>query len=161
MRMTRRAVSILTGASLLGGAFFAANVSAQAPGPPDFFLIYGQVQVNGANISPEVQPVIAYVNGKVCGQGETLVATEGENVPESEIGKTVYRIDVRADGTRVDQTPGCGRSGDKVTLYFPSIQRFGAQEPTFKTGSERVDIALGGALQYRLVSPLVARDGSN
>ena len=91
-------------------------------------------------------------------EGETLVATAGDNVPPSDVGKTVYKIDILADGTRVDQRAGCGHTGDSVTLYFPVLRRFATPNLTFHQGGERVDVTLAGTLPYRLISPGVSKD---
>lgn len=165
-RTTRRMSEFVTsrvrvaaiGGTLLLVTAVAGPVSAQAPGPPDFYWPYGIVQADGANLSPAVQPVQAFVNGVLCGEGVTLVATAGENVPANDVGKTVYKIDILADGTRVDQRPGCGTAGDEVTFYFPAMRRFATQNPPFQQGGERLDLTLAGPLQYRAIAPATARD---
>ncbi len=156
--VTSRVTLAALGGTLLLATTVAGPASAQAPGPPDFYWPYGIVQADGANVSPAIQPVQAFVNGVLCGQGETLIATAGENVPDTDVGKTVYKIDILADGTRVDQRPGCGTEGDEVTFYFPAMRRFATQNPTFHQGGERQDLALAGPLQYRAITPLTARD---
>lgn len=159
MKLTARRMSALSlGGAVLLVTAFSTSAAAQAPGPPDFYWPYGLVQADGANLAPVVQPVVAYVNGKVCGRGQTLVAIAGDNVPAGDIGKTVYKIDVKADGTRVDQSPGCGKTGDGVTLYFPASRRFAIQTAAFHQGGERIDLTLGPALQYRAIGPAAARD---
>ena len=156
--VTRKAKAAFLGGAVLLLTAVAAPAAAQAPGPPDFYWPYGIVQADGGNLSPAVQPVYAFVNGIRCGEGVTLVATAGANVPAGDVGKTVYKIDVLADGSRVDQRPGCGEAGDEVTLYFPAMRRFAVQSPTFKQGGERLDLTLAGALQYRVITPQTSRD---
>lgn len=154
---TTAKLAALGGVVLLASAV-AGPASAQAPGPPDFYWPYGIVQADGTNLVPAVQPVHAFVNGKLCGEGMTLIATAGDNTPAGDVGKTVYKIDVLADGARIDQRPGCGSEGDEVTLYFPELRRFASQRPDFHQGGERLDLTLAPGLQYRAIAPLTARD---
>ena len=131
------------------------------PPQPDFFWPYGTVQVDGANVSPAEQPVIALVNGKVCGEATTLIAAAGPGVPPDDVGKTVYVVDVLADGAATGQRAGCGRSGDTVLLYFPASRRIALQQLVFFSGGQRANVDLGSELQYRLQGPMVANDGVN
>lgn len=137
----------------------ARGAQAQTPPQPDFFWPYGIVALDGGNIDPAIQPVVAFVNGKVCGQGTTTIATAGPGVPPSDIGRTVYVIDVLADGTNTGQSQGCGTPGAPVTLYFPQAQRVAFEQPTFQQGGHRYDLNLGPALIFKLQGPMVANDG--
>lgn len=132
---------------------------AQAPPAPTFFWPYGKVQVVGANLSPAVQPVIAFVNGKACGNDTTLIAAAAEGTPPGDVGKTVYTIDVLASGPAAGERPGCGNPGDPVTLYFPRTG-VAVQQPAFHQGGQRVDLDIVQQMGFRLRTPLMAADGS-
>ena len=145
---------------LAGGALWAGVAFAQSgPPQPTFYWPYGVVQANGANLSPAVQPVIAFVNGKVCGSGMTQVATAGTNTPASDVGKTVYVLEVAADGSAPGERVGCGKAGSGVTLYFPES---GLALPSgiFKQGPERLDVAIAKALVNQRALPALADDGT-
>jgi hypothetical protein len=135
--------------------------TAANPPQPDFFWPYGQVRLDGANIEPAVQPVIGLVNGRACGEATTKVAQAGTGVPPGDVDKTVYVVDVLADGSDPGHRPGCGRAGDPVQLYFPLARRIGVQAGLFVAGPQRLDVDLGPELQFRLQGPMVASDGVN
>lgn len=137
------------------------GVRAADPPQPDFFWPYGKVQLDGANVAPVNQRVIGIVNGRACGESTTLVAQAGAGVPAGDVGKTVYVIDILADGTNSGQRTGCGRTGDAVSLYFPGLHRFALQQATFLPGSARFDVDLGDELPFRLQGPMLANDGLN
>uniref|UniRef100_UPI00332CC1B7 hypothetical protein n=1 Tax=Pseudoalteromonas sp. 5-MNA-CIBAN-0065 TaxID=3140421 RepID=UPI00332CC1B7 len=89
------------------------------------------------------QPVIAIVRGRACGEGTTTVATE----PPADAGKTVYVLQVLADGPEAGQRPGCGRDGDVAMLYFPAAGRIALEQPLFQTGQTvRADLTLTALL---------------
>ncbi|MEP7216687.1 MAG: hypothetical protein ABI782_10580 [Anaerolineaceae bacterium] len=132
---------------------------ADSPPAPDFYWPYGKVQIFGGNLSPSVQPVIAFVNGKACGAAQVTVALPADGTPIGDVGRTVYVIDVLADGTGIGQRPGCGRAGDPVSLYFPK-SGVAVQRPLFKQGGERVDLDIGVQTIYHLRAPFMASDGS-
>lgn len=148
-------------ASLLLAVAVLRPLGAVEPPQPDFFWPYGKVQIDGANIFPTSQRVIAIVNGKACGDANTLVAQAGAGVPTSDVGKTVYVVDILAAGSNPGQRPGCGHPGDPVSLYFPEIHRFALQGTFFAPGSLRFDVDLGDELPYRLQGPMLANDGVN
>lgn len=139
---------------------FLRPASAQNPPQPDFFWPYGIVALDGANLDPAIQPVIAIVNGKVCGQATTTIATPGVGVPPSDVGRTVYVVDVLAAGSNAGQMPGCGTLGAPVTLYFPQSQRVALEQPPFQQGGQRFDLNLGTQLVFKLQGPMVANDGA-
>ncbi len=145
---------------LLLAAFSLREAQAQGPPQPDFFWPYGTVLFDGGNIDPAIQPVLAIVNGKVCGQATTMIAGPGAGVPASDVGRTVYVVDVLAAGSNAGQMPGCGTPGAPVTLYFPQAQRVALEQPAFQQGGHRVNLNLGPALIYRLQTPMVANDGA-
>jgi hypothetical protein len=156
------ATFIIAAASTAAG--WAALAGAQSPpGAPTFAYVYGQVLVGGANISPETQPVIAFVNGVSCGgtPTTTLVATAGDDVPEEDIGRTVYVIDVLANGTNNYERVGCGQPGVPIMLYLPSMGRMSSQQPLFQSGPIRADLELDIALSQRTGIPQLASDGAN
>lgn len=160
----RGSLSWLTAAGVLASLFLslsALRARAADPPQPDFFWPYGKAQLDGANIFPTSQRVIGIVNGKACGDASTLVAQAGPGVPAGDVGKTVYVVDILADGTNSGQRPGCGHSGDAVSLYFPDIHRFALQQAAFFAGSLRFDVDLGAELPFRLQGPMLANDGTN
>lgn len=134
---------------------------AADPPQPDFFWPYGQVRLDGANIDPAEQPVIGLVNGRACGQATTRVAQAGPGVPAGDVGKTVFVVDILANGLEVGHRPGCGHPGDAVQLYFPLARRLGVQGALFVAGPQRLDVDLGPELQFALRGPMVASDGAN
>lgn len=155
----RSAVIAVSGAL---AALVSLGLAESQPVPPSFAYLYGRVLVEGENISPESQPVMAFVNGKSCGgaPSNTFVAIEGEGVPDEDVGRTVYVLDVLADGTKVYERPGCGHTGDQVILYFPVIGRMSSQRPLFQPGPQRADLELDIALQFRAGIPAIATDGT-
>jgi len=156
MRIPRRFAFLLFVAP---GAAMALSAQASSPPLPDFYWPYGRVQDAGANLAPEVQPLFTMVNGRVCGVAETTVAAAAPGIPAADTGKTVYVVDVAADGTGPGQFPGCGRPGDTVVFYFPLAARLAVEQPAFQQGGARVDLELGPALSFRLLAPLPASDG--
>ncbi len=153
---------IASAAALLIALFASHSSQAQNPPPlPDFTTAFGQVQLDGSNISPSEQTVIAFVNGRACGFGASEVAS---NDPDNttDVGKTVYVVDVRADGSGVFQLPGCGTQNDAISFYFPESGRMAVEETTFTgppAGFVRVDLSLDIALSHRLSAQLTASDG--
>ena len=141
--------------------FGARSALSQSPSPPDFFWPYGTVQAGGSNIEPAQQTVIGLVNGRACGDATTLVAPPGPGVPAGDVGKTVYVVDVLADGFNLGQRPGCGHPGDTVYLYFVGSHRLAAQQAFFTAGGQRFDVQLGPELAFRLTAPVLASDGPN
>jgi hypothetical protein len=146
-------VSVCTAAVVLGGA------RADSPPLPDYLHAYGTVQASGLNIVPDVQPVIAFVHGRACGMGETLLAPPGDGTRASDVGKTAYVVDIEADDLPAATGPACGRANDPVLLYFPASHRVALQQPLFAAGARRTDVDLAAPLQYQLLSPLLAADG--
>jgi len=147
--------------SLFLGIAALSLAGAQSPPQPDFFWPYGTVLLGAENILPAQQPVIGLVNGKACGESTTFIATDAPGVPEGDVGKTVYVVDILADGSGPGHRPGCGTPGAPVTLYFPESHRLSQQAPGFIAGGQRVDVSLGPELIYRLQGPMLASDGTN
>lgn len=160
VRRTRRlAIPVL--ALLLLGLGAVSFAAAQDPPQPDFFWPYGTVQLAGENIQPSQQRVIGLANGRACGESTTLVAMAGPGVAAGDVGKTVYVVEILAEGAGAGHRPGCGRPGEPVMLYFPESRRLAQQQPSFVVGGQRVDVELGPELSYRLQGPMLASDGVN
>ena len=158
--VTFRSIRVGGIALLAGGALWAGVAFAQTgPPQPNFYLPYGIVQMDGENLTPDVQPVIAFVNGIACGSGMTKVATAGANTPASDVGKTVFVLEVMADGSNGGERPGCGKAGSVVTFYFPAS---GVASPggVFKQGPERLDVSIVKALVTAQAIPALAGDGT-
>lgn len=161
MRRFSRPLATLTVTSAAIAIGWAALAQAQ-PAPPTFATFYGQVLVGGENLDPVTQPVIAFVNGKSCGVAtQTLIAEPGEGVPEDDVGKTVYVIDVLADGSDNYERIGCGHPGDPITLYFPVAGRTSTTQPLFQALQTRADIDLDISLSHSAGIPSLAADGVN
>jgi hypothetical protein len=157
---SRRLAGMLLASSLL--AVSATTVTrADNPPAPDFYWPYGIARASGANLDPTTQTVIAFVRGKSCGDVQTKVALAGPNVPTSDVGKTVYVVDIAANGGSAGERPGCGQSGDPVLFYLPGMHRTALQQPTFHQGNERVDLDFDNRLPYQLRAPQVASDRTN
>lgn len=155
---------LLAASGLLAALSWASLSLAQnPPGPPSYAYLYGQALVGGENINPAIQPVVAFVNGKSCGSGtaQTFIATKGQDVPDEDVGRTVYVIDVLADGTKNYERPGCGHPGDPITIYFPDIERMSSFEPLFQAGGLRANLELDVTLSHRGVLPQLASDGGD
>lgn len=133
--------------------------AAQLPPVPDHFWPYGQVLLGGENIEPDEQLVIALVDGMACGFAETFIAEADPDTPADDVGRTVYVITVRADGTGPGQAPGCGVDGVPVSFWFPEAGRFANEQPLFHQGEARVDLSLGPGLGTRIPVPFVSDDG--
>jgi hypothetical protein len=146
-------------AAALAGTLAAGAAAAQDPPVPDFYWPYGRVQADGGNLAPEAQPVVGIIRGQACGVGMTLVAPPWPDTPDEDEGKTVYVVNIYADGTSAGQRPGCGRAGDLVQFYFPVVRRLAVQQPLFHPGEERLNLELGPALSARLLLPFVTDDG--
>ncbi len=158
MRISSRRGLLALGAAVVV-ALALSSVSADSPPIPDFYWPYGKVLVNGANLNPAQQAVVGIVNGRACGADKTLVATASPGTPADDVGKTVYVVNVLADGTASGQQKGCGHPGDPVILYFPESHRVGSPQGAFQAGGQRVDLALGPELTFRIPLPQAASDG--
>lgn len=147
----------------LTGVIAVGGVRAQdpVPGPPDDNYVYGQVLASGENISPAEQTIIAFVNGIACGWVQTKVATDHPDNPPADVGKTVYAVAVRADGSYSPQKPGCGKAGDLIRFYLPEAHRFATQTAVFTAGdptstNKRADLSMDIDLGQTLTIPLIA-----
>ena len=157
---SRRLTGMLFASLLLA---FSLSMVARADNPPvpDFYWPYGIARLNGANVDPAVQTVVAFARGKACGDTQTLVALAGPNVPSGDVGKTVYVVNILANGGSPGQRSGCGQAGDPVLFYLPGMHRTALQQPSFHQGNERVDLDFDNQLRYQLRAPQVASDRTN
>jgi hypothetical protein len=163
VRISVQAVLLIAFAAFAAVVAFRGIASGIEPPPsaPDFTTVFGPVQMDGQNLSPNEQVVIAMVNGLSCGNDVTKVASDDpSNAPD--IGKTVYAISVLADGAGFSQAPGCGTNGDAISFYFPELRRFALETSTFTgVGFKRQELTLGPELTQRQAIPLVTSDGIN
>ena len=155
-----RAVGIVLTALALVATSRARPSNAANPPLTEFLSVYGHALVAGVNISPEQQRVIAMVRGRACGEGHTLVPQAGEGIPPTDVGRTVFTVNVLPSGPGAGQRPGCAFVGDQVTLYFPESHRSTTLPLAYSPGGRRVDLDLDIDMQYRLVLPQVAKDGT-
>jgi len=125
---------------------------------PSELRLYGSVLVDGVNLQPQGQPLVAIVNGRVCGATTTFLNPDSEPVDG---GLTVYVLTVAAGGSRANELPGCGADGDPITLYLPEVGLLVSPPVTFSSGWARADLSLisGPSLQRNLL-PLIATDAT-
>lgn len=104
---------------------------------------YGAVLASQTFVPSAGMSVVAYVNGRSCGQGQTREVD----------GQIVYAIDVWADG--LDNAAGCGMTGSRVTFQVGSY----VMENTTAWDNMQVwEVALSSSLpQNSLYLPLVTR----
>ena len=145
-------------ASLLLALSAVTLTRADNPPAPDFYWPYGLARANGASVDPATQTLIEFVRGNSCGDTQTKVALAGPNVPTSDIGNTVYVVDIAANGSLPGERPGCGQTGDPVLFYLPGMHRTALQQPLFHQGNERVDLDFDNQLPYQRRAPQVASD---
>lgn len=140
--MSARGLSWLPAVALTaaGGVIPLVTAFASDPPLPTELRLYGTVNVGGANLDPAAQPVIALIGGLPCGAGTTFL--NGPAEPDDP-GKTVYVIDVAADGTRANEVRGCGLPGTPVRLYFPASGQFSPVTASFASGIARFNVTLG------------------
>lgn len=146
---------------LAAAASWVVPEAAAQPPLPEFATRYGTILDAGANLDPPSQPIVAIVNGRVCGSDRTFIAPPGPNVPPEDVGRTVYRIDVYAKGDGPGHHPDCAVVGDTIRFYLPESGRFANETSTFAPGAERLDLTVGDPLPYRGLAPRVARDGTD
>lgn len=163
----RRAAAALVAVAAAGLLIWQpADAQDPLPGPPDDNYVYGQVLVEGANVSPPEQTLIAFVNGIACGWDTTGIAESHPDNPPADVGKTVYAVAVRGDGAGPAQKPGCGKNGDTIRFYLPELRRLATQTATFTTGTpattnKRVDLSMAQLLSHVATIPLIAGDGTD
>jgi hypothetical protein len=109
-------------------------------GPPATY--YGLVEA-GEGFAPTAGlPVLAQVDGHLCGQGQTMEVS----------GEVVYSVNVFADGP--GGAAGCGAPGRDVRFQVDSQ----VMEPAAAWDNGRVwELTLSPAFQYRVYLPLVLR----
>lgn len=138
---------------------------AQPPAFPEFTTVYGRALIDGENLQPPEQPLVAFVNGRACGWTSVGLAPaaddagDGEADPDS--GRTVYAVDARSGGDGLYQIPGCGRAGDAIRFYLPLSGRMAEEEARFGgEGAVRADLSFDVELPWRLRAPQLASEGA-
>jgi hypothetical protein len=159
-RRTKSGIEVIVFVAITCSLLTAPRSHAANPPLPEFSTLFGHALVAGTNISPEEQRVIAFVRGGACGEGRTLAPAAGEGVPPTDVGRTVYTVNVLPSGPGAGQRPGCAFPGDQVTLYFPESHRTTTLPLAYSAGGRRVDLDLDIDMQFRVGLPQVAGDGA-
>lgn len=141
---------------------------AQPPAFPEFTTVYGRALIDGENLQPAEQPLVAFVNGRACGWTSVGLAPapadagEGEDAePDPDAGRTVYAVDARSGGDGLYQIPGCGQAGDAIRFYLPLSGRMAEEEARFGgEGAVRADLSFDVELPWRLRAPQLASEGA-
>lgn len=168
-------LALLAVVAVAAVAVAAIPSRAQPPAFPLFTTVYGSALADGENLDPREQPLVAFVNGRVCGWSATRHAPDDEGAsdptPDDESarddesdpgpGRTVYAVDARSDGDGLYQLPGCGAAGDAVLFYLPVGGRMAEERARFG-GDEavRADLSFDVRLSWRLRAPQLANDGA-
>lgn len=108
----------------------AARTAQNLPGPPSTF--FGSINDAAGPVKAGL-PVEGLINGKVCSSkgGKTEYTGSGK----SQV--TVYAVDVESDS----QTPGCGKTGDVVTIKIGD--RTAQQTGKWDAGPVQLNITFG------------------
>jgi hypothetical protein len=117
---------------------------AQAqPSPPATFA--GTVKVDGQGV-PDGTPVLALINGKLCGEGSREPGQKGTWTVDRDMadldihaGDSLYIVDVASDS----QTPGCGTEGAIVT--FQVAGQPAREDGLWKAGFNALSLTVGQA----------------
>ena len=139
---------------------------AQPPAFPEFTTVYGRALIDGENLQPADQPLVAFVNGRACGWTSAGLAPapdgDGEDAdPDPDAGRTVYAVDARSGGDGLYQIPGCGQAGDAIRFYLPLSGRMAEEEARFGgEGAVRADLSFDVELPWRLRAPQLASEGA-
>ena len=140
---------------------------AQPPAFPEFTTVYGRALIDGENLQPADQPLVAFVNGRACGWTSIGLAPapdddEDEDAEaDPDAGRTVYAVDARSGGDGLYQLPGCGRAGDAIRFYLPLSGRMAEEEARFGgKGAVRADLSFDVELPWRLRAPQLASEGA-
>jgi hypothetical protein len=159
LRTRRTTVVVIALVALLGLLAFRGVASGTVPPtPPDFSTVFGPVQLDGQNLQTSEQTLIAMVNGQACGHTATQVASDDPS-NEPDIGKTVFAVNVMANGSGFSQVPGCGTNGDIIHFYLPEEHRLATETSVFSgVGFQRQELTLDAELVNRLPVPLVTAD---
>lgn len=140
---------------------------AQPPAFPEFTTVYGRALIDGENLQPPTQPLVAFVNGRACGWTSVALTPdaddgEGEDAePDPDAGRTVYAVDARSGGDGLYQLPGCGQAGDAIRFYLPLSGRMAEEDARFGgEGAVRADLSFDVDLRWRLRAPQLANEGA-
>ena len=137
---------------------------AQPPAFPEFTTVYGRALIDGENLQPSEQPLVAFVNGRACGWTSVGLAPDddGEDAEaDPDAGRTVYAVDARSGGDGLYQIPGCGQAGDAIRFYLPLSGRMAEEEARFGgEGAVRADLSFDVELPWRLRAPQLASEGA-
>lgn len=113
------------------------------PAPPATFV--GTVRIDGQSV-PDGTPVLALVNGNVCGKSSREPGQEGTWTLDKDVadlgmhaGDSIYIVDVASDS----QTPGCGTEGALVT--FQVAGRTTHETGLWKAGLNTLNLTVGQA----------------
>lgn len=150
----------------VAAAVAALPSRAQPPAFPEFTTVYGRALIDGENLQPPDQPLVAFINGRVCGWTSVRLVPaadgDGEDAEsDPDAGRTVYAVDARSGGDGLYQLPGCGRAGDAIRFYLPLSGRMAEEEARFGgDGAARADLSFGVDLPWRLRAPQLANEGA-
>ena len=131
-------------AFLLMIAFSQGSGIAKAqPSPPASFA--GIVKLDGQSV-PDGTPVLALVNGNLCGEGSRRPGEKGTLTTDRDLanlgahtGDSIYIVEVVSDS----QTPGCGTEGATVT--FEVGGRLANEQGLWKAGFNPLNLTVGQA----------------
>jgi hypothetical protein len=140
------ATSLIAMTSSLG-----MEVADAQPAPPATFV--GTVRADGETVA-DGTPVLALVNGNVCGKSSREPGQEGTWTLDEDVadlglhaGDSIYIIDVVSDS----QTPGCGTEGAIVT--FQVADRAAHQQGSWKAGLNTLNLTVGQPSETGTATP--------
>jgi len=119
------------------------GVAKAQPAPPATFA--GSVKLDGQSV-PDGTPVLALVNGKICGESSREPGQKGTWTLSTDVadlgmykGDSIYIVDVVSDS----QTPGCGTEGTTVTFQVGG--RPAQEQGLWKAGFNSLNLTVGQA----------------
>jgi len=121
------------------------------PAPPATFV--GTVVADGHSVA-DGTPVLALVNGNLCGKSSREPGQEGTWTLDEDIGDlgfhagdSIYIVDVASDS----QTPGCGTEGAIVT--FQVAGRAAHEQGRWKAGLNTLSLTVGQPSETATATP--------
>jgi hypothetical protein len=147
---------------LLMTSSLGIDVAQAQPSPPATFA--GTVRVDGQDV-PDGTPVLALINGKLCGESSREPGQKGTWTVDSDIadlgihvGDSIYIVDVASDS----QTPGCGTEGAIVTFQVAGqpVRENGLWKAGFNPLSLTVGQAPAPAATPQGQAPAVSQEAS-
>lgn len=133
----------LATALLLMTSSLRISVAQAQPSPPATFA--GTVKVDGETV-PDGTPVLALVNGKLCGESSREPGQNGTWTVDKDIadlgmhaGDSIYIVDVASDS----QTPGCGTEG--ATVAFQVAGQPAREKGLWKAGFTALSLTVAQA----------------